>query len=731
MANLEHNHEVKEQKMFKRWIMIALLLVLGLPLQAQDTTPPAVREGALDAAEAALGVRSDNWRFEVLQATTNSALGCPLVQGEEMPFSVTPYRVEVIYPDGVYVVHVSADGRLTQLCDPRFGSAMTNPITPEDACKAAPAATVPAYAAPSTAVQGVFAAASGQTYRVYGVSAEGSWLQIGLDQMLGWVEAGAMVLSGDCSDLLVTAFTSADARGVCFLSPASVISNVRARPTTDAEIVAQIYENSLWQAIARNTAGDWLFMQAGWVSTSVLRTQGDCVDIDVSDTLVGAGFASDDPLPSTVDTDAARALAVYRCPADFAGYLPTRIQIGNATARVTAGDAPNAVRAFPSLDETVGTRLGTLAPGSVVDRVISGPACNQGIVWWLIEAGALTGWTAESNSGSGSYLLEPPDLTAAPDPNTWVQNDRPVTALAFTSSGSRLFSAGEEAGFGDTPAGFVNVWDLLTGAAVGRIPAPVGVVAMAYAPAADALVVAAGSGIITLYAAAELDIPGIAVLADAFVPASVAPRLAIAPDAEQLAVAACENADCAAWRLTVYDTAGGEALWSQSLPQPVTALAFSLDGTQLAVASSTQIQFWTIADGSAGTIYQSADGMSILALQYKLDGSGILYAGCAQVQADACIQGRVGLLDASGALIGLVATHRAEARLLVISPDGRRFATSDGSEVIIRDSATGTETQAFTLDPDSAVSIAWTPASDRLAVGTADGRILFLDVPQP
>lgn len=710
----------------KRWMIGLLLLMLVVPVSGQDTTPPSVREAALDAGEAALGVRSGNWRFQVLSETNNSALGCPLVEGEELPFSVTPYRVELIYPEGTYIVHVSADGRLAQLCDAKFGEAMTNPIAPEDACKAAPAATVPAYAAPSTAVQGVFSAANGESYRVYGVSAEGSWLQIGDETLIGWVEAGAMVLSGDCSDVLVTAFTAPDARGACFFSPASVFSNVRARPTTDSDVVAQIYENSMWQAVARNTAGDWLYMQAGWVSTSVLNTQGDCIGITVSDELIGAGFASEEPLPSNVDTDAARALAVYRCPSDFAGYLPARIRTGSS-ARVTDGGTPNTVRSFPSLDESVGVRIGALQPGSMIDRVINGPACNQGIVWWLVEAGSLTGWTAESNVSSGNYLLEPPDFVpAAPDENTWVQNDRPVTALAFTSNGTRLFSAGEEAGFGDTPAGFVSVWDVNAATSVGRISVQGGVQGLAYASSADVLAIAAGNGTVTLYAAAELDIPGIAVIANAFAGGETAPRIALSADATRLAVAACDGSDCSAWRLTLRDTAGGEAIWSQTALEEITALAFSPDGTQLAVATAQQVTLWAVSDGSSIATYDSSGALPIVTLAYKPDGSGILYGGCGALEADSCVEGRAGLLDAEAGLLGVVVTHESSAVLLAISPDGTRFATSDGTEIIERNSLSGAEISVTPLEQGTAVSLTWTPDGTQLVAGTADGRIVFV-----
>ena len=63
---------------------------------------------------------------------------------------------------------------------------------------------------------------------------------------------------------------------------------------------------------------------------------------------------------------------------------------------------PNIVRSGPGIDKP---RIGLLYPGSVV-RVIEGPVCVGGLVYWKVESQpAGTGWTAEGDGRE--YYLEP------------------------------------------------------------------------------------------------------------------------------------------------------------------------------------------------------------------------------------------------------------------------------------------------------------------------------------
>lgn len=87
---------------------------------------------------------------------------------------------------------------------------------------------------------------------------------------------------------------------------------------------------------------------------------------------------------------------LFYCPAT----APTRVYV-QGQARVIAGLGANNLRAEAG---TTAEIIGTI-PSEAQFTVIDGPVCVEGMVWWEVEYGDLTGWTAE---GEGeTYWLEP------------------------------------------------------------------------------------------------------------------------------------------------------------------------------------------------------------------------------------------------------------------------------------------------------------------------------------
>ena len=84
-----------------------------------------------------------------------------------------------------------------------------------------------------------------------------------------------------------------------------------------------------------------------------------------------------------------------QCP----GFLPSRLTVGRR-GRVTPGDA-NRLRSAPGLNSR---QVGQI-PGSGVFDVLNGPACEDGMAWWLVDYDGTIGWTAEGDNGD--YWLEP------------------------------------------------------------------------------------------------------------------------------------------------------------------------------------------------------------------------------------------------------------------------------------------------------------------------------------
>jgi hypothetical protein len=82
----------------------------------------------------------------------------------------------------------------------------------------------------------------------------------------------------------------------------------------------------------------------------------------------------------------------------------TRLQAGSRAAVLKDGTLPNRVRLGPSREDEI---IALLYPGTVV-KLIEGPVCADGLVFWRIQSGLIAGglgWTAE---GDGNvYFLEP------------------------------------------------------------------------------------------------------------------------------------------------------------------------------------------------------------------------------------------------------------------------------------------------------------------------------------
>jgi hypothetical protein len=120
-----------------------------------------------------------------------------------------------------------------------------------------------------------------------------------------------------------------------------------------------------------------------------------------------------------------------------------RLTVGS-TARVLPGD-PNNVRS----DANRGAELVGAIPGGETFDVLAGPTCVDGLNWWQIQYGDLTGWTVE---GLGSdYWVEPSDTgveavptptvepTAVPvvEPASRFEPPAPISPINVLESGTR------------------------------------------------------------------------------------------------------------------------------------------------------------------------------------------------------------------------------------------------------------------------------------------------------
>lgn len=97
--------------------------------------------------------------------------------------------------------------------------------------------------------------------------------------------------------------------------------------------------------------------------------------------------------------DDAHTVQISESPAFICtGALPPRLIVGQSA--IVLPGSPNRVRDRAS---TSGNTVGQIPAGETFN-VVSGPACGNGIVWWLVEYQGVSGWTAE---GVDDYFVEP------------------------------------------------------------------------------------------------------------------------------------------------------------------------------------------------------------------------------------------------------------------------------------------------------------------------------------
>lgn len=416
-------------------IILFLLICCGVGAASAQDAPPGVFEAAVRAANAAkpgLGTAS-TWQWQRLNPTKLSSLGCPLVQGTDLGREVTPYSASLTFSGVIYVVYVSADGTLSQPCDPKFGALTASTPAPPSGCQLTGAAQPTFRIAPdaSTAVLGGEVLVNGVAYAI-GRTDTNEWYQTrNKANQIGWVSAKEVTPNGACDPLPITGAQNIDYVAVpCFVTAAQDFSNVRQTASTDGEILARLYENVYYQVYATTTDGQWLFINPGWVADRVTEKYGDCDSLEVNNDLVGVvpgtptpfptatptRFVSPTPFPTATATifvsptvfvsPTPRPTATpVTCPGNPAGFLPPRLTFGTANARVIAGGEPNRLRAEPN---TQALQVGTVQPGRTLDAVLNGPVCEGSYVWWFVEVDGVQGWTVESDaSEEGAYYLEP------------------------------------------------------------------------------------------------------------------------------------------------------------------------------------------------------------------------------------------------------------------------------------------------------------------------------------
>ena len=400
------------------------------------------------------------------------------------------------------------------------------------------------------------ALAQAEFSEVRGRSADGIWARVAD----GWVRANE--LRGACYNIPLLSVAPGEATG-CFLRPRGEFANVRAGP--GGRIVRRIGVGELQAVLGENVSKDWLFFREGWVSRSVLQLSGVCDDLPVlNPAQVGSG-------------------TFFFCPPEYVGLLPPRIAIGERNARIASATIANRLRAAPQISAE---QIGEIPPGTVIDAVLDGPACNLAFVWWQVEVDGRIGWTVESDRNANYYYLEPAPSAEVADVDVQSLSPRALSDAAPATASRLIHSAN------------ANALDTIRAMSV-ESPR-----AVAWSPSGLLLAAIAGDGRVAL-----IKLPGFMTLDTSGLSSETGEIRAIAfsPDGRYLALGSGGD------RVSVTAlSADGTVTMPQALGElagPVRGLAWSAAGDKLAAISGDEglklarragtLKLWDVASGSS------------------------------------------------------------------------------------------------------------------------------------
>ncbi|MEU6411502.1 caspase family protein [Microbispora sp. NPDC046933] len=278
-----------------------------------------------------------------------------------------------------------------------------------------------------------------------------------------------------------------------------------------------------------------------------------------------------------------------------------------------------------------------------------------------------------------------------------------VTAVAFTSDGSRLAALSDR----------TWMWDLARGSVIGSV-GDIEANAIAFNQTSSRLVSVGRQGEARLWDVNARRVNGTLDLGQSVSKIAInsGSRLAFVPGAGDPAV-------------RLWDVAGSREIAALGHEYEETlALAFSSDGSRLATAGTYGIRLW---DGNTGKSIASFDGddaSGVNAVVFSPDGT--LLATVAKYTT-------VRVWDvATGEVVAVLNGHTGHVNAVAFSPDGARLATAgDDTTVRVWDVATGEVVAVFTGHTGPVKAVAFSPDGARLATAGEDTtiRVWNMDLP--
>jgi WD40 repeat protein/DNA-binding SARP family transcriptional activator/tRNA A-37 threonylcarbamoyl transferase component Bud32 len=316
---------------------------------------------------------------------------------------------------------------------------------------------------------------------------------------------------------------------------------------------------------------------------------------------------------------------------------------------------------------------------------------------------------------------------------TVLHHSGPLDAVVFSPDGTHLAVAGgRRTGF---VSGEMGIWDLVSRRQVLQLRTPpytperlVALISdMAFSPHGELLATAgADDGTVRLWDAKTGRQVGTPLFRYPGAMHAKLMTVAFSADGRWLATGADDGI---VWLLHL--NSGGpigrpqEARALLRTPHPVTGLAFSPDGTRLAVATSEgTTRIWDLTpQRSRERLLLATHGQSRWDLAFSPDGRRLATVGPDGIEVWGVETGRTLLTHptATQPPSSLPSVH------LAFSPDGARLAAASfsGDVVVVLDSTTGRQVRALPGQP--AVDLAFSPDGRRLATSGLDGTVRLWD----
>lgn len=206
-------------------------------------------------------------------------------------------------------------------------------------------------------------------------------------------------------------------------------NRVRSAPSLSGEVVFQIAGGTVFEVLGGPTCADgyrwWQVSSGGQDGWTV---EGDDSEYFLEVVEVNAPTATPAPEPASGDCE-----------------LAPRLEIGRE-GRLTT-NTPSRLRDSAA---TTGAQIGQIQPLDTF-TILDGPVCSEGINWWQVSVGNLTGWTAE---GVGEdYLTEliaivptaTPAYIGLPNPTSVSWNADGTLLAVGTDDGVYLYDVANEA----------------------------------------------------------------------------------------------------------------------------------------------------------------------------------------------------------------------------------------------------------------------------------------------